>query len=151
MPMKTPQGKKPVVTCCSHSHGACSSRVTTSRNTEPVKPMIDTPHRTIRPASTGSSAFHFRCRWRGRTRLRLLTGTRGRSAVRRSLHVANEVEDLDGVRPELLGEAVLDRLGVVGKPGLVDVVDDLYAHLLELLGRVLLELQGLGGLGLGDL
>src|SRR4051794_10748861 len=130
MPMNTPQAKKPVVTCCSHSQGICSSRVTTSRNTEPVKPMIDTPHRTIRPASTGSSAFHLRCRWRGRTRLRILTGTRRRSAIRHSLHVANEFEDLDGVRAELLGKAVLDRLGVVGKPRLVDAVDDLHAHLL---------------------
>ena len=42
-----PQAKKPVVTCCSQSHGSPMSRVTTSRSTEPVKPTIETPHRII--------------------------------------------------------------------------------------------------------
>src|SRR3954466_9857896 len=131
MPMNTPQAKKPVVTCCSHSHGTCSSRVTTSRNTELVKPMIEAPHSTISPASTGSSAFHFRWRWRCRTRNALLMTRDG--AAGRLLDVAHHLQDLDRVRPELLGKAVLDRCGVVGEARLVDVVDDLDAHLLELL------------------
>ncbi len=62
-------------TCCSHSHGAPISRVTTSRNTEPVNPTIDTQHRIISPASSGSSAFHLRWRWCWRTSERLLTRT----------------------------------------------------------------------------
>ena len=67
MPMNTPQAKKPVVTSCSHSHGRPISRVTTSQNTESVKPAIDSPHRTISTPSSGSSAFHFRCEWRAMT------------------------------------------------------------------------------------
>src|SRR5712691_518775 len=142
MPMKMPQAKKPVVTCCSHSHGAPISRVTTSRNTAPVKPMIDTPHNTMSAASSGSSAFHLRWRCRWRTRKRLLTTTLARlDGSASSLHVADELEDLDRVRPELLGKLVLDRRGILGEARLVDVLDDLDAHFLQLLGRVLLELQ----------
>src|SRR5882757_1487837 len=121
MPMNTPQAKKPVVTCCSHSHGAPISRVTTSRNTEPVKPMINAPHSTIRPASSGSSAFHLRWRWRWRTRLRsLTTRIRGTRGAGRLLHVAHELEDGHGVGSQFLGELVLDRLRGLGEARLVD-------------------------------
>src|SRR5262245_34519211 len=138
MPMNTPQAKNPVVTCCSHSHGAPISRVTTSRKTEPVKPMIDTPHSTINPASSGSSAFHLRWRWSWRTSDRLLMTTRTwQERWPGSLHVAHEAEDLDGVRAELLGELVLDGGGGLGEARLVDSVDDLHTHLLQPLGRVL--------------
>ena len=37
-------------------------RVTTSRSTETVKPMMLAPQSTINAASSGSSALHFR--WR---------------------------------------------------------------------------------------
>ena len=68
MPMKTPQPKNPVVTNCSQRKGYLISRVSTSSKTEDVKPMIDMPQSTIRTCSSGSSAFHFRWRWRAITR-----------------------------------------------------------------------------------
>ena len=47
------------------------------------------------------------------------------------------------MRPQFLGELVLDRLGRLHEAGLVDAVDDLDAHALELDGRLLLEGEGL--------
>src|SRR6266542_5961475 len=68
-----------------------------------------------------------------------------------SLHVAHEPQDLDRVGTQLLRELVLDRLGGLLETGLVDVLDDLHADLLELRRRLLLELEGHGRLALGDL
>ena len=62
MPTNTPHAKNAVVTCCSHSHGAPSVRVTTSQNTVSVNMKMHTPHRTISTASSTSNAFHLR--WR---------------------------------------------------------------------------------------
>ena len=67
MPMKMPQAKKPVVTSCSQRNGSPSLRVTTSRKTEKVNPAMEIPQSTIRTCSSGSSAFHFRWRWRAIT------------------------------------------------------------------------------------
>ena len=53
--------------------------------------------------------------------------------------------------PELLGELVLDRLRRLDEAGLVDVLDDLDADLLQLLGRLLLELERVRRLLLADL
>jgi hypothetical protein len=55
------------------------------------------------------------------------------------------------VRPELLGELILDRLRRLHEAGLVDVLNDLDADLLQAIGGVGLELQRLGRLLLGDL
>src|SRR6266704_148601 len=71
MPMNTPKAKNAVVACCRHSQGWPMVRVTTSRKTHRVKPPMHTPHRTINPASSGSSRFHFRWRWRWRISARL--------------------------------------------------------------------------------
>src|SRR5262245_30021673 len=103
MPMNTPYAKNPVVTCCSQSHGCPIVRVTTSENTETVNPIRHVPQSTISAASTGSSAAHFRCRWRRRTS--------GAWATRALLHLADHVEELHRVGTELLRELVLDRLG----------------------------------------
>jgi hypothetical protein len=62
MPTNAPQAKKAVVACCSHSQGWPMVRVSTSRKTDSVKPPMHTPQITINVASSGSSAFHFRCR-----------------------------------------------------------------------------------------
>jgi hypothetical protein len=66
MPMNTPQAKNAVVTCCSHSQGAPIVRVTTSHSTDNVNMPMQTPHRIIRIASSGSSHFHLSRRWRSR-------------------------------------------------------------------------------------
>ena len=66
MPTKTPQAKNAVVTCCSHSQGAPSVRVTHVENTASVNIAMHTPQRTISAASSQSNAFHFRWRWRCR-------------------------------------------------------------------------------------
>src|SRR5215813_10472070 len=144
MPINTPQAKKPVVTSCSQSQGAPSSRVTTSQNTESVKPPIEIPHKTISKCSSGSSAFHLRWRWRSTTRDNVMGSTRAckmaatapvsavarYATVLRSLHVAHEFQDFHRVRSKFLGELVLDRLRRLGKAGFVDTVDHFHAHFL---------------------
>src|SRR5436190_9173747 len=119
-------------------------RVTTSRKTDRVNPTMLTPHSTISVASSGSSAFHLRCRWRCNTR------ARGSTVAARLLDLANELEDLDRVRAQLGRELVLDGLGGLHEAGLVDTLDDLDAHLLELDRRLLFERQRLAGLHPAD-
>src|SRR5262245_1267673 len=150
MPMNTPHAKKAVVTCCSHSHGCPTVRVRTSSPTESVKPPMDTPQRTIRRASSGSSAFHLRCRWRWMTSARY-TAKESVTRPLRSLHVAHESEDLHGVRPQLFRQLILDRLRRLLEAGLVHVLYHLHANLLQLRRRVLLELQRHRRLPLRDL
>src|SRR5437868_8252887 len=115
--------KKVMVTSCSQSHGCLSVRVTTSQITVMVKPLIATPHSTIRASSSGSSSRHFRWRW--------LCCTREGMAVR-LLDVAHQVQDLHRMRAQVAGELVLDRLADGLEAGLVDRGHDLHAHLLEL-------------------
>ena len=62
MPMKTPQARNAVVTCCSHNQGVPRVRVTTSQNTASVNMKMHMPHNTISVASSLSKALHFR--WR---------------------------------------------------------------------------------------
>ena len=59
MPRNTPHAKNAVVTCCSHSHGAPMVRVITSQSTISVNMLMDTPHRIMSSASSGSNTFHF--------------------------------------------------------------------------------------------
>src|SRR5262245_57429815 len=167
IPIKTPQAKKPVVTSCSQSHGRPSSRVTTSQQTESVKPAIEIPHRIMRRCSSGSSALHFRWRWRGITRdsvtaaasARTLWATAPIGAVARrstdhklhSLYVADQFEDLHGMGAQLLGKLVLNRLSRRSKARFIDAVDHLHAHFFQLLGGLGLKLERLGRLGLGNL
>src|SRR5438552_16653022 len=130
MPTKTPQAKSAVVTCCSHSQGAPSVRVTTSQNTVSVNMKMHTPHRTINTASSQSNARHLRCRWRWRISARKSAiptpdPSCGYRAMRRRrrferlrspmrmlglLHVADELQELDRMRTELRRQLVLDRL-----------------------------------------
>src|SRR5207248_11268380 len=57
------------------------------------------------------------------------------------LHVADELQELHRVGPELRRELILDRRRRLDERRLVDVLDDLHAHRLQLVGRVLLELE----------
>src|SRR6188508_2251965 len=152
MPMNTPQAKKPVVASCSHSHGLPISRVTTSQNTDRVKPAIDTPDKIMSRCSSGSSAFHFRWRWLAMTndlngcplaaQTAALAHHRPRDSPESELfHVAYELEDLDRMRPELLGELILDRLRRLYEAGFVDAFDHLDAELLQPLRRVCFKLE----------
>ena len=150
IPMKTPQAKKPVVTSCSHRIGTPNVRVTTSRNTEKVNPAMEIPQSTIRTYSSGSNARHFRWRWRAITSGGLAKNPHSHVACHRaaaisapppgghatigSFDVADEFENLHRVRTELLGELVLNRLGISHEAGLIDVFDNLDAHRLELRG-----------------
>src|SRR5262245_22255505 len=158
IPMKTPQAKNPVVTSCSQRIGSPNVRVTTSTNTEKVNPAMETPQSTIRTCSSGSSACHFRWRWRAITSDGLaknspqcqrqhsygwwrIGSTDRTQATIGSFYVANELENLHGVRTELLGKLVLNRLGIGHEARLVDVFDNLDAHRLEFRGRIRLQLE----------
>src|SRR5262245_23101645 len=150
MPMNTPQAKKPVVTSCSQSHGAPSSRVTTSQNTESVNPKMDTPQSTMSSCSSGSSAFHFRWRWRSTTSESFKASSRSGKPratallapspvvdlAGQLLYVANQLENLHRVGSELLGKLILDRGRGLDETRLVDALDDLHTHRLQLLRRV---------------
>src|SRR3954467_541871 len=129
--MKPPWMKNVIVTSCSHSHGRPAMRVTMSHTTVTVKPVMATPQSTISARSTRASARPLRWRCDCSTREIGL------------LYVADEAQDLDRVRPELLGELVLDRLAHRLEARLVDAGDDLHAHLLELGARLLLHLESL--------
>src|SRR5438874_1694490 len=118
--------KKVMVTSCSHSQGRPSMRVTMSQVTVSVKPVMATPQSSIRTCSSGSSARHFSWRCSCRTR----------AMAPRLLHIAHEPEDLDRVRAELLRQLVLDRRADLLEARLVDLGDDLDAHLLQLGARL---------------
>src|SRR5215213_7444629 len=128
--------KKVMVTSCSHSHGRPSMRVTMSQVTVTVKPVIATPQSSISTRSSPSSARHFR--WRCSCRTRAMAPP--------LLHIADEAEDLDGVRSEVLGELVLDRRADFLEARLVHGGDDLDADLLQAGSRLFLHLERLGGL-----
>src|SRR5215475_3793253 len=89
------------------------------------------------------------------TRAQEGTPERARASRRRVelplLDLANQLQDLDRVRAKLLRKLVLDGLRRLRESGLVDVVDDLHPDLLQLVGRVLLELECHRRLFLGDL
>src|SRR3954470_14142725 len=93
--------KKVIVTSCSQSHGRPMERVTTSHVTVTVKPVIATPHSSISTRSSGSSGRHFR--W-------LCVAWTSEGMAGPLLNAAHQPEDLDRVRPEIIGELVLDRL-----------------------------------------
>src|SRR5437660_2692536 len=169
MPMNTPHAKNAVVTCCSHSQGAPSVRVTTSQNTVSVNMKMHTPQRTINAASNQSNAFHFKWRWRCRIKARksaisvvVQTSNEHKNPAgdarnappvgprNELLDVPNELEDLHRVRTELLCELILDWLRRFDEARLVDVIDDLHADRLQFFGGILLELQCHHGLGLRD-
>ena len=75
------------------------------------------------------------------------------SPVRRGMAIdtADQVLDLDRVRAELLGQLVQIGVGNLDEARLVDVGDDLDAERLELVGRLVLQLERLGRLVLADL
>src|SRR5262245_20153121 len=58
-----------------------------------------------------------------------------------SFNVANELEDLHRVWAELLGELILNGLGIGHEARFVDIFDNLDAHRLELCGRIRLKLE----------
>src|SRR5262245_55216160 len=125
--------KKVIVTSCSHSQGRPSMRVTMSQVTVTVKPVMATPHSSISAYSTPSSTRHFR--WRCSCRTRAMAPS--------LLHIADEAEDFDGVRSQVLGELVLDRCADLLEAGLVHPGEDLDAHLLQAGARFLFHLEGL--------
>src|SRR6476646_5556817 len=128
--------KKVMVASCSHSQGRPSVRVAMSQTTVTVKPAIAIPHRIISTCSSGSSARHFRWRWASETS----------EMAALLLDVADQPEDLDRMRSEVLRDPVLHRRGDLLEAGLVDLGYDLHAHLLELGARLALELECARGL-----
>src|SRR5689334_9529158 len=104
--------KKVMVTSCSHSSGRPSMRVAMSQTTVTVKPVIATPHRTIRTRSSGSRMRHLRWRCSSSTR----------AMVAALLGAAHQAEHLDGVRAEILRDLVLHRRRDLLEAGLVDLV-----------------------------
>src|SRR6516165_1090687 len=137
-------------------------RVVTSKNTASVNPNMHTPHRIIKRASSQSSSGHFRCRCRWMIRARLVAnslmlamiapsarqsgGYRARHRLRVRLrfgllNLADQIQELHGVRAELIGELVLDGCRRLGEARLVHVGVHLYAQLYQLLCRLLLKLE----------
>ena len=81
----------------------------------------------------------------------------GRAGSRRAprlggqlFHVADQCENLYRIWPEIRRELVLDRLADLREAALVDVLDNLDAHLFELCQCFLLELERDGRLVLAD-
>src|SRR5262245_14141856 len=146
-------------------------RVVTSKNTASVNPNMQTPHRIIKRASSQSSAGHFRCRCRWMIRARLVANSLmsamiAPSARKRAvpsqappavrlrfglLNLADQIQQLHGVRTELLGELVLDGCRRLGEARLVHVGVHLYAQLYQLLCRLLLKFEAVWRFELADL
>src|SRR5216683_2699883 len=144
--------KKVEVTSCSHSHGAPMVRVTMSQTTEVQKPISVAPHSTISSDSSQSSAGHFNLRCRCRTSERSSAITLLRRPARMALlHRADQLLDLRGMRPEVLGHLLEIGRGHSDEARFVDVGHDLDTHALELGRRLMLEVEGTRRLDLGDL
>src|SRR6266481_1795873 len=98
------------------------------------------------PSSTLTSTCSRRQKKAGTSRPR----DAGLRSCRRLLEGAGEREDLDLVGAELLGDLILHGGGDTDEARLVDVLDELDAHALELLLRLMIECDGLRGLRLAD-
>src|ERR1700687_4161263 len=160
--------KKVWVTSCSQSQGWPISRVTMSNITVVEKPNSSRPQSIIRIISSTSNARHLRCRCRLRTSFSAIFSEkrigyrekgktrRGRHsrplhAIRQSFSGADQILDLDRMRAKLLGKLVLQRSGDLDETRLVDIGHDLDADRFQLVRRLMLELDSLGGLILTDL
>src|SRR4029077_6949464 len=64
----------------------------------------------------------------------------------RLLHGLDQILDLDRMGPKLGGQLVEIGIGQLLKAGLVDASDDLDAERFEFVGRLVLEVDGLGRL-----
>src|SRR6476660_9384225 len=152
--MKMPYTKKAEVTSCSHSQGRPISRVMMSHNTEKLKPNSVAPHSNISTASSQSSERHLSCRCRESTSDRssaILNAPPVVVSTTALLHRRDQLMDLVGMRPQLLGHLVEVGRGDLGEARLVDVGHDLHAHALELGCRLVLEVESLRRFLLGDL
>src|SRR6516225_10612941 len=154
------------VTSCSQSQGWPIVRVTMSKMTVVQKANSSAPHKAIKASSRPSKARHFKCDCRRATSLSAIAmgapaanahpsgaGFAG-PAMRpspRLLHADDQILDLLGMRPEVASELIQIRVGKLLESRFVDVADDLHADGLELVGRLVLELQGLRRLFLVDL
>src|SRR5260221_14634290 len=98
------------------------------------------------PSSTLTSTCPRRQKKTGTSRPR----DAGLRSCRRLLEGAGERQDLDRVGAELLGDLILHGGGNADEAGLVDVLDELDAHALELLLRLVIECHGLRRLRLAD-
>src|SRR5262249_39792599 len=96
--------KKVEVTSCSHSHGWCAGRVTTSQKTEVVKPSRQMPQSAIITRSTTSKLRHLRWRFASRTMLSPLM-------PRRLIDRSDQLQNLHRVGTEILRDLVLQWLG----------------------------------------
>src|SRR5260370_38533212 len=74
----------------------------------------------------------------------------GLRSCRRLLEGAGKREDLDRVGAELLSDLILHGRGDADEARLVDVLDELDAHALELLLRLMIDGDGLRRLRLAD-
>src|SRR5450432_1380505 len=141
--MKIAYMKKVWVTSWSQSQGWPIVRVTMSNTTVLEKAKSRTPHNTISASSSLSKARHFKWRWRFNTNLSTICTP--------LLDGADQVLDLDRVGPQLLGQAIEVGRRRLREARLVDVGDQLDADRLQLVGRLMLELERLRGLGASDL
>ena len=80
-----------------------------------------------------------------------MTRWRRASALGTLFDAADDLDDRDRIRAQLRGELILNRLRYRDETGLVDVLDDLDADALQLLRRLLLELERVRRLLLADL
>src|SRR5215467_11002103 len=140
------------VTSCSHNHGTPSRRVTMSQQTERENPNSRAPQSIISTHSSGSSAFHFKWRWRCNTSRSAMPigapASRERpdaSPLRsRCLFDGNDrALDLVGVRAEVLCQLVQHRVGYLLEAGFVDARYDLDTDRLESGGGSVLKRERL--------
>src|SRR5947209_19818818 len=140
--------KKALVTSCSQSHGRPIVRVTTSQKTVVTKQASAIPQAAISTRSTMSSAGNLRCRSRSATSQSAeFIGAFRRGAL---FHRAHEGEHFHRMRPELLGELVVDRRGRRDEAAFVDILREFDADLLQPGDRLALERDRLRRLVLAD-
>src|SRR5215471_14758118 len=150
------------VTSCSQSQGAPTVRVTMSNVTVVQKQNSSTPHSTISASSRPSSARHFRWRCRGATSLTAMVI--GNSACVRERRRADDDGPLPGLLHGLDQILYLHRVGAkfggefieIGiceflKTGFVDVGDYFDSKRLQLVRRLVLQIDGFGRLLAADL
>src|SRR5436190_10637227 len=147
------------VTSCSHSQGWPIVRVTISKTTVVENPNSSSPQTIIRTSSRPSSARHFRWRCRSSTSLSAMRMSSTRQAAEgreaslrrgRLLDGVDQVLDLHRMGTKLLREPLLQRRSGADEARLVDVGDDLDADRLQLVRRLMLEVQRFGRLRASD-
>src|SRR5215831_7047908 len=145
------------VTSCSQSHGVPIVRVMMSNVTVVQKLNSRTPHSTISASSRPSSTRHFRWRCRGATSLTAMVignsacvRERKRAPLTGLLYGLDQILDLHRVGAKFGGEFIEIGICEFLKTGFVDVGDYFDSKRLQLVRRLVLQIDGFGRLLAAD-